>query len=340
MANNKPPVHKFPRLASCPSGYILGRASPGVGDVELLTMAKLQSVGLIPTSLPPSGPAGGDLSGTYPNPTVSGLQTRAVSASAPGNLNVLAYSTGGSAWAPLLLGTAAYSNSYLDLANLPPLTGGTAGQVLTKNSGTNYDFSWQAASGGGAPSSFWLDASGDGYMAIVDSNAQLVLDSHGNGIYVKDPVLPAAMIPPLKGVTDGSAAAAGIVGEYMSASVVQGSALALTNNTPLTITSITLTPGDWDVSCDGFFTGNAATTVGQLIANISETTNTNDFTLGFYNTMTQNGQLSFNYGNPSVHVGPVRKSFAVPTTVYLIAFAAFAVNTCSGYGFINARRVR
>ena len=132
---------------------------------------------------------------------------------------------------------------------------------------------------------------------------------------------------------------AGRVGEYVASVVPLGSAVALTTTTARTVTSISLTAGDWDVSALGYVAPAATTNVTQVGASISGTTNTLDLTVG------RAAFTSFPAFVPgavglATTIPPHRMSLSATTTVFLVAQATFSGSTASAFGMIRARRMR
>ena len=122
-----------------------------------ITAVKL-AVGVLPTALPPTGTAGGDLSGTYPSPTVMQIRGIAVSGAAPssgqvlkfdgtqwvpaadnagGSTFTLPYSTSSNAASPLLSVTNSGTGAALDGTNATTAdnVSGVIGRVSTTNPG-------------------------------------------------------------------------------------------------------------------------------------------------------------------------------------------------------------
>lgn len=144
---------------------------------------------------------------------------------------------------------------------------------------------------------------------------------------------------PTVGVTNGSSAAAGNVGQYIESNIGFGGGSALANGVAADITSIPVTAGDWDVWGSAGTDAAVATTTSQIQGWISivSATAPGDANGGAY----FNSGASLAAGvNSMTPVGMKRISVTVPTTVYLSIQASFSFDAMSSWGFIGARRIR
>lgn len=148
----------------------------------------------------------------------------------------------------------------------------------------------------------------------------------------------------LPGVTTNSDASTGYVGEYQSAQRLASSAIALTTGTAATVTSLSLTAGDWDVSGQvGFSTAASSTSVTRILAETTTGTSISGADgMGVVSLVYPGGAALNSGGNGPVIInsGVRRMSLSATTTVNLLAYADFGTAGLSAFGLIRARRVR
>lgn len=152
---------------------------------------------------------------------------------------------------------------------------------------------------------------------------------------------PNPAVAKITGVTDASAAAAGTVGEVLTATIALDSVSMVSAQTgpAINIGTLSLTAGDWDVWAAVYYLPGGTTTITYLEASLSLTTGVRDTNPG-------------NWGNlatASVAPGSNRTSILVParqinvsstTSIFLVGYTQFAVSTLSAGGKIYARRRR
>lgn len=138
------------------------------------------------------------------------------------------------------------------------------------------------------------------------------------------------------GVSDGSNASTGYIGEFIINSVAAASAVTFTDGTAGDITSITLTAGDWEIEAKVQFT-NGAITGTQFSGFIG--------TASGSSTTGQDTALNTSYaGAPTATsdttaaIPRFRVNVTATTTYYLKSKSSFTVGTLKAYGFISARR--
>lgn len=142
----------------------------------------------------------------------------------------------------------------------------------------------------------------------------------------------ALTTPTATGVTNGSNAATGIVGEFIESAV--GPVSVSTSTSPSTaLTSITLTAGDWDISGAVQYYGSAGSTAVNIY--ITTTSGSTGGTLGV-NAVVGTG-FSGN-GTGLANIPRYRQNITSTTTYYLNAWLSGSTNNC--YGYLSARRMR
>jgi hypothetical protein len=181
-----------------------------------------------------------------------------------------------------------------------------------------------------------LYASSANTISALATANNSVLVTNGSGVPSYSTTVPVGLtLPqaPITGVTNASNATAGNVGELISSVVLFASGVAILNNTPTNLTSISLTAGDWDVWGNIYF-NNSSNSMTATVAWTSTTSATQpDLSLECV-------QNSSGLINGAIQAPYQRMNVSGTTTLYISGKGVFSGGTATMCGGIYARRAR
>lgn len=144
---------------------------------------------------------------------------------------------------------------------------------------------------------------------------------------------------PIKGTNTNDAASAGYIGEFISSAIPPASAVAIVNNTAKTVTSISLTAGDWEINAIAMIGGITAGTFFDM--GISTTTNAMPSTTTLGDQSVESTGVSTAAAYAVVTVPGFRVSLSGTVVHYLVVNVGFTVSSSpAAFGRISARRLR
>jgi|GEM_PF-1976213 len=169
--------------------------------------------------------------------------------------------------------------------------------------------------------------------AYTPLSGELVLDTTTNKLYAGDGTTAGGnqIVGSRKGVTDASNATTGEVGEFLTAT--SAAVVSLTSGSPANLGSITLSAGDWDVSCVIEMQPTSAT-LAQMQAALTTTSATLSAFPDRYQLVASTA-ANVDFVTPTLRV-----NVSASTTVYAVGQTVFTSGTCAGRAFIRARRIR
>lgn len=164
-------------------------------------------------------------------------------------------------------------------------------------------------------------------------------------------IVPNTLIG-ITGTTTNDVANTGAVGEVLKVTVAAGSGISQLTATPINVTSLSLTPGDWEVTgaCDRTLTGVTATIYSCSLSGTTGTLSTQPaFTTGNItcdeeSLVRQDATWGTTVtGRFDTRVGPIRcRVTTAATTIFLVVGDTFSAGTMTSgvFGTIKARRIR